>query len=96
MLWTCKDGNIRRIVGNSYFLNKSAFLPETYENLYPGNRNAREQVHLLPKTQQKTKFGNVDGLFYIDVKKYIDGKYKQYDDTQERIEFEKIADKLFG
>ena len=28
--------------------------------------------------------------------KYIDGKDKQYDDTKERMELEKIADKLFG
>lgn len=41
-------------------------------------------------------FCNRDGLFYIDVNKYIDGKDKQYDDTQERMEPEKIADKLFG
>ena len=37
-----------------------------------------------------------DGLFYIDVNRYIDGKDNQYDDTKERMELEKIADKLFG
>ena len=41
-------------------------------------------------------FCNREGLFYIDVNKYIDGKDKQYDDTKERMELEKIADKLFG
>ena len=41
-------------------------------------------------------FCNRDGLFYIDVNRYIDEKDKQYDDTKERMELEKIADKLFG
>ena len=41
-------------------------------------------------------FCNREGLFYIDVNKYIDGKDKQYDDTKDRMELEKIANKLFG
>lgn len=41
-------------------------------------------------------FCNRDGLFYIDVNKYIDGRDRSYDDVEERRELERIADKLFG
>ena len=37
-------------------------------------------------------FCNQDGLFYIDVNKYIDGKDRQYDGMKERTELEKKAD----
>lgn len=39
---------------------------------------------------------NKDGLFYIDVNKFIDGRDKNHDDTKERAELEKVADRLFG
>lgn len=39
---------------------------------------------------------NKDGLFYIDVNKYIDGRERSYDDIIERRELEKTASKLFG
>ena len=41
-------------------------------------------------------FCNRDGLFYIDVNKHIDGRDKQYDDTNECRELEKMAGRLFG
>lgn len=41
-------------------------------------------------------FCNRDGLFYIDVNKYVDGRDKSYDDIKERMELEKAADMIFG
>lgn len=41
-------------------------------------------------------FCNKDGMFYIDVNKYIDGRDKSYDNVWERRELERTAAKLFG
>lgn len=62
--------------------------------LYPeGQADARFKIGGVKRIYC---FCNKDGLFYIDVNRYIDGKDKQYDETKERIELERIADKLFG
>lgn len=55
--------------------------------LYPeGPSGARLKIRGVKRIYY---FCNRDGLFYIDVKKYIDGKDKSYDDTDERRELEK-------
>ncbi|MCR5447886.1 MAG: helix-turn-helix domain-containing protein [Solobacterium sp.] len=41
-------------------------------------------------------FCNHDGLFSIEVMKGIDDKDRSYDDTQERMELERAAARLFG
>lgn len=62
--------------------------------LYPqGNAETRLKIRGVKKI---FCYCNKDGLFYIDVNKYIDGRDKSYDDVEERKELEKIADKLFG
>lgn len=62
--------------------------------LYPeGQSEARFKIRGVKRIYC---FCNRDGLFYIDVNKYIDGKDKQYDDSAERRELERMADKLFG
>lgn len=55
--------------------------------LYPeGSSGARLKIRGVKRIYY---FCNRDGLFYIDVNKYIDGKDKSYDDTDERKELEK-------
>lgn len=62
--------------------------------LYPeGAASARLKMRGVKKIYC---YCNQDGLFYIDVNKYIDGRDKSYDDAEERRELEKIADKMFG
>ena len=62
--------------------------------LYPeGNAEAYFKVSGVKKI---FFYCNKDGLFSIDVVKGIDDREKSYDDTEERRELEKIADKLFG
>ncbi len=62
--------------------------------LYPeGNAEARFKIRGVKKI---FFYCNRDGLFYIDVVKGIDDKESGYDDSQERKELEKVADKLFG
>ena len=41
-------------------------------------------------------FADRDGLFYLDINRYIDAKDKSYDDINERKELERAADMLFG
>ena len=48
------------------------------------------------REKNKIYYCNHDGLFYVDVVKGIDDKESSYDDTQERRELEKVANKLFG
>ncbi|MDO4475111.1 MAG: hypothetical protein Q4B75_10750, partial [Eubacteriales bacterium] len=60
--------------------------------LYPeGNPETRLKIRGVKKI---FCFCNKDGLFYIDVSKYIDGRCKSYDDAEERKELEKVAAKL--
>lgn len=62
--------------------------------LYPqGNPEARLKIRGVNKI---FCYCNKDGLFCIDVNKYIDGRNKSYDDVRERRELEMIADKYFG
>lgn len=66
-----------------------------------------QTVKLYPESLAETRlkirgvkriycFCNKEGLFYIDVNRHIDGRDKQYDDTKERMELERMADKLLG
>lgn len=62
--------------------------------LYPqGNPETRLKLRGVRKI---FCYCNKDGLFYIDVNKYIDGRDRSYDDVKERRELEMIADKYFG
>ena len=63
-------------------------------NLYPeGKSEARFKIRGVKKI---FFYCNHDGLFSVDIVKGIDDKECGYDDTQERRELEKAADKLFG
>ena len=66
-----------------------------------------KMVKLYPEGKSEARFKirggrkiffycNHDGLFSMDVVKGIDDKESGYDDSQERKELEKVADKLFG
>ncbi len=66
-----------------------------------------QMVKLYPEGNAETRFKikgvkriffycNRDGLFVIDPVKGIDDREVAYDDSRERKELEKIADKLFG
>ncbi len=62
--------------------------------LYPeGNAEARFK---LRGVRRILFYCNRDGLFSIDPVKGIDDKESGYDDSQERGELEKVAEKLFG
>lgn len=62
--------------------------------LYPeGELSARFKINGVKRIYY---YCNRDGLFYHNINKYIDGKSYSYDDTEERRELERIADKLFG
>ena len=62
--------------------------------LYPeGKSEARFKIRGVKKI---LFYCNHDGLFSVDIVKGIDDKECGYDDTQERRELEKVADKLFG
>lgn len=62
--------------------------------LYPeGNPEVRLKIRGVKRV---FCFCNKDGLFYIDINKYIDGRNKAYDDIDECRELEKMADRLFG
>ena len=62
--------------------------------LYPeGRAEARFKIRGVKKL---FFYCNRDGLFSIDIVKGIDDKESGYDNSDERRELEKIADKLFG
>ena len=62
--------------------------------LYPeGNAEARFKIRGVRRI---FFYCNRDGLFSIDPVKGIDDKESGYDDSKERRELEKVADKLFG
>ena len=62
--------------------------------LYPeGNAEARVKIRGVKKIMF---YCNRDGLFYLDVVKGIDDKESGYDDSKERRELERIADRIFG
>ena len=62
--------------------------------LYPeGNAEARFKIRGVRRI---FLYCNRDGLFMIDPVKGIDDKESGYDDSQERRELEKVADKLLG
>ena len=62
--------------------------------LYPeGNAEARVKIRGVRRI---FFYCNRDGLFSIDPVKGIDDKESGYDDSKERRELEKIADKIFG
>ena len=62
--------------------------------LYPeGNAEARFKIRGVRRI---FFYCNRDGLFTIDPVKGVDDKESGYDDSQERRELEKVADKLFG
>lgn len=62
--------------------------------LYPeGNAEARFKVRGVKKI---FFFCNRDGLYSLDIVKGIDDKKSGYDDSEERRELEKTAERLFG
>ena len=62
--------------------------------LYPeGKAEARFKIRGVRKIYF---YCNHDGLFSMDIVKGIDDKESGYDNSQERKELEKLADKLFG
>ncbi len=62
--------------------------------LYPeGNAEARFKIRGVRRI---FFYCNRDGLFMIDPVKGIDDKESAYDDSRERRELEKVAEKLFG
>ena len=62
--------------------------------LYPeGKAEARFKIRGVRKI---FFYCNHDGLFSTDIVKGIDDKESGYDNSQERKELEKLADKLFG
>ena len=62
--------------------------------LYPeGSAEARFKIRGVRRI---FFYCNRDGLFSIDPVKGVDDKESGYDDSQERRELEKVADKLFG
>ncbi|MCR4641306.1 MAG: helix-turn-helix domain-containing protein [Lachnospiraceae bacterium] len=62
--------------------------------LYPeGNAEARFKIRGVRRI---FFYCNRDGLFSIDPVKGIDDRKSGYDDSRERRELEKVADKLFG
>ncbi len=62
--------------------------------LYPeGEAEARFEIRGAKKI---LFYCNRDGLFSVNVVRGIDDRELSYDDTKERRELEKIADKLFG
>ena len=62
--------------------------------LYPeGKAEARFKIRGVRKIYF---YCNHDGLFSMDIVKGIDDKESGYDNSQERKELEKVADKLFG
>lgn len=62
--------------------------------LYPeGKAEARFKIRGVRKI---FFYCNHDGLFSMDIVKGIDDKESGYDNSQERRELEKVADKLFG
>ncbi|MCQ2510193.1 MAG: helix-turn-helix domain-containing protein [Lachnospiraceae bacterium] len=61
--------------------------------LYPeGSPEARLKIRGVKRIYC---FCNRDGLFHVDVNKYINGKNRQYEDAEERCELEKIESMLF-
>ena len=62
--------------------------------LYPeGEPTARMKIRGVKRI---FCYCNQDGLFYLDINKYIDEKDKSYSDIDERRALEKTADRLFG